>query len=148
MLYYKYMEEQNIADEYKVRLSKLNKLKKDGYTPYKKNFKITHFIGDIKELDVNDFRDKELVLKKPKDFCSVAGRVITIRNHGKIIFMDVSDTKGTVQVAIKNDCIDKKSLDFFYKFFVSKIIYIKFFNVTYKMCYFKIFFIRCVSIFF
>ena len=116
MLYYKYMEEQNIADEYKVRLSKLNKLKKDGYTPYKKNFKITHFIGDIKELDVNDFRDKELVLKKPKDFCSVAGRVITIRNHGKIIFMDVSDTKGTVQVAIKNDCIDKKSLDFFNEF--------------------------------
>ena len=91
------MEEKNIADEYKVRQDKLNKLKKEGYTPFKRNFKTTHFSSDIKEIDINDFRDKELVLKNPKDFCSIAGRVITIRNHGKIIFMDISDMKGTFQ---------------------------------------------------
>ena len=62
------MEEKNIADEYKVRQDKLNKLKKEGYTPFKRNFKTTHFSSDIKEIDVNDFRDKELVLKKPKRF--------------------------------------------------------------------------------
>ena len=99
------MEEKNIADEYKVRQDKLNKLKKEGYTPFKRNFKTTHFSSDIKEIDINDFRDKELVLKNPKDFCSIAGRVITIRNHGKIIFMDISDMKGSINSV-------KKSKDF------------------------------------
>ena len=110
------MDEQNISDEYKVRLEKLNKLKKSGNIPYKSKFNKTHFTSDVSNMDEKSFRDGASVLSGPKNVCSVAGRVITKRDHGKIIFLDIADMKGELQVAIKNDCIGNDSFDFFNEF--------------------------------
>lgn len=83
------------------RLEKLNQIKKLGINPYPYSFNQTHHAQEI----LNKF--DELENKK----VSVAGRVMSIREHGKLAFIDLYDASGKIQVWISEDNVGKKLFD-------------------------------------
>lgn len=81
-------------DEYKVRLEKLHKLKEEGIA-----FK-DKYTGVTKLEKIEDLKDGTHV--------KVAGRVITKRVFGKLMFINLYDVQGQVQISIsKNELEDK-----------------------------------------
>ncbi len=84
-----------IDDLKKIRLEKLESLKKRGIDPYP---------GTITR--------KETIAKARKltgKSVAVAGRVMGMRGHGKIFFLDLVDGTGKLQVVLKSDVCEKKS---------------------------------------
>ena len=65
-----------------IRLKKLQELKKKGINPFPPNFERSHVIGEARNLS-----GKKV---------SIAGKIIALREHGKIIFADVSDESGKI----------------------------------------------------
>lgn len=81
----------------KVRLQKLEELKKHGIDPYPAVVKRDQTIGQARTME-----------GKP---VAVAGRVMGLRGHGKIFFLDVVDATGNMQVVIKSDRCDAKTFE-------------------------------------
>ncbi|EKD99759.1 MAG: lysyl-tRNA synthetase, partial [uncultured bacterium] len=71
-----------------VRLEKLSSLKKLGVNPYPaKSNKNTQVDSVVKEFE-----------KLNGSVVIIAGRVMSIRVHGKLVFMDIKDESGRVQL--------------------------------------------------
>lgn len=79
----------------KMRLAKLAKLRKLGVDPYPGTIIRKHTIAKARSLTGKD--------------AAVAGRVMGIRGHGKIFFLDLIDGTGKIQVVLKSDQCDTKS---------------------------------------
>jgi lysyl-tRNA synthetase class 2 len=77
----------------KVRLEKLNHLRDSGAQPYGGRFEPT---GTIAAELANFAEGREVVL---------AGRVMANRSHGKVIFADIQDQTGKIQLFIKVDAL-------------------------------------------
>lgn len=75
----------------KIRLDKLETLKKQGINPYPATSRRENTIADAREL-----MGKSV---------AVVGRVRGIRGHGKIMFADISDASGKIQLVLKSDII-------------------------------------------
>ncbi len=73
----------------KIRLDKLKSLEDNGIAPYGVRFTRTHSIAEVLE---NFKEEKEVV---------IAGRLISHRSHGKVMFADVEDQSGKIQIFIK-----------------------------------------------
>ena len=84
------------------RLKKLNNIKARGIDPYPAKSHRTHIIGEV----IESFA----ALAKAKKKVSVVGRVRSIRGQGGIMFVDLKDESGAIQVVIKRDLF--KDLDF------------------------------------
>lgn len=76
-----------------VRIEKLNKLKELGIDPYTAR--------SYRDTDVADVLQKFDDLEN--SIVTVAGRVTSLRKHGKLVFIDLKDMSGTVQLYIKQD---------------------------------------------
>lgn len=74
----------------KARVQKLESLKKAGINPYPARFKKTTPIDESKKLD------SDVV---------VAGRIMSLRPHGKIVFADLVDHSGQIQLLFKQDSL-------------------------------------------
>lgn len=79
----------------KVRLTKLQELKKHNIDPFPSVVCRKHTID-------------QAILGIGKDV-SIVGRIMTRRNHGKIIFIDVVDDTGKIQGVCKADVMQKES---------------------------------------
>ncbi len=86
-----------MLDERDVRLVKLDSLRKAGMDPYAKTFERSHEIGEI----LSDF-DTAVASEKP---LSLVGRVMTIRVHGGVMFADLRDESGQIQIVLKEDTL-------------------------------------------
>lgn len=86
-------------DLQKVRLEKLEKIKKAGLNPYPAKTTVTHTCEEA-ILNYDSLQDKELVLH---------GRVRLIRGHGKISFADLVDESGKVQISLRQDLVGKEA---------------------------------------
>jgi len=73
-----------------ARAQKLESLKKAGINPYPARFKKTTSIEGSKKLD------SDVV---------VAGRIMSMRPHGKIVFADLVDHSGQIQILFKQDAL-------------------------------------------
>ncbi len=93
------------------RKRKLEELKKLGINPYPHKFEIENYSEDIKKK-----YDKLKSDKKTNNKAIVAGRVMTIRDLGKLIFCSIQDSKGRIQVILQNEKTDKNSFDIFKKY--------------------------------
>jgi len=84
------------------RRKKLEILKKAGMDPYpariNRSFSIEHALNHFDELE------------KSKESISLVGRVRGLRDQGKIMFADIEDGKGKIQVVFKGE--DLKELEF------------------------------------
>jgi len=77
------------------RKKKLAKLREAGIDPYPARAKRTHTIGDI--------RAKFAALSRGKKRVAVAGRLMGLRDQGKLIFADLKDESGSIQLVLKKD---------------------------------------------
>lgn len=78
-----------------VRVEKINQLVKRGINPYPPSFGRTNTISQARNL----IGEKVIV----------AGRIIGWREHGKVIFADLVDESGKIQVMLKEDDLGKES---------------------------------------
>ncbi len=82
------------------RIKKLQRLRDEGIDPYGGSFAVKDRIADINERHAGS--DKaELEGKSEK--CTIAGRIVSLRNFGKAAFAHVQDSTGKIQVYFKKD---------------------------------------------
>lgn len=87
------------------RLKKLELLKSKGINPYENESARDHTIADV----LSSFESLE---KKGKTF-TVAGRIMSLREHGGSVFFDLFDGTGRMQAYMKRDEIGEESFDLF-----------------------------------
>lgn len=80
-----------------IRIEKLNKLKELGVNPYPSETHKTHTNGEI-TTKFSDLEGKTV---------AAAGRIISIRSHSKLFFIDIKDSSGKIQLYIKEDVLGK-----------------------------------------
>ncbi|MDD4990422.1 MAG: lysine--tRNA ligase [Candidatus Pacebacteria bacterium] len=89
----------------KVRLEKLKKLEQWGAHTYSSSTKRTHTIVDA----LADFSK----LKKAKKEIVLAGRIMAQRGHGALLFLNLQDGTGNIQVIFKKDKVGENGFSFF-----------------------------------
>ncbi len=87
----------SMTDEVSVRREKLNRLRDEGINPYPASCERTHHVQDVL-LQFDGLVADQAVL-------SIVGRLLTIRVHGGMIFADLFDGSGKIQIAFKEDVL-------------------------------------------
>src|SRR5579871_2202213 len=86
-----------LEDLIKERQKKLDLLRKAGIDPYParvaRSFDVAHAVENFDKLEKSG---------KP---VSLAGRLMSIRDQGKIIFGDIADESGKIQVVLKGETL-------------------------------------------
>ena len=99
-----------VQEQTKVRIEKLDKLKEKGVAPFGQKFDVKDKICDLKA----NYADKT---KEELDECqvkaTVAGRIITKRDMGKIAFCNLQDRDGNMQIYIRKDTIGEEAYSVF-----------------------------------
>lgn len=93
------------------RLKKLNSLKREGINPYPQIFEVKDYSQDL--------QDKHKSIKsgtKLKTKAKIAGRLMSVRDFGKIAFGVLRDRKGKIQIAFQKDETPEKVREFFKKY--------------------------------
>ncbi|MBN1778815.1 MAG: lysine--tRNA ligase [Candidatus Buchananbacteria bacterium] len=98
------MADPDIKDEYQTRLKKLENLKAEGIQPYPEKFQKSQLIAEILKLKLNSS-------------VQTAGRLLTVREMGKIAFCHLLDWTGKIQLVLKIDDIGKENFKKFVKIF-------------------------------
>src|SRR3989339_1764201 len=75
------------------RLDKLNKLLQKGINPYPASVKRNQTIAEARIAE-----EKEVI---------ITGRIIGLRGHGKLIFGDIVDETGKIQIVFKKDLLSE-----------------------------------------
>jgi lysyl-tRNA synthetase class 2 len=78
-----------------VRLEKLEEMRSAGHEPYPYRFERTHTVSEC--------RAGEKELTEPPTRVSLAGRVMSLRGHGKTAFGHLQDTSGRLQFYVRRD---------------------------------------------
>ena len=91
-----------LDDIIRERLKKLEALKSAGIDPYPASAHRTHEIGDV----IAKF--DELAASGEK--VSVAGRIMSVRDQGKIIFADIAGESGKIQAVLKDETTENFDL--------------------------------------
>ena len=81
----------NPSDEYKIRLRRLENIRKAGVNPYPKEVGRSRTVKEVLE--------RFTKLKK----ATIAGRLKSIRLHGGSCFANLEDQSGNLQVYFKKD---------------------------------------------
>lgn len=100
--------EEEIAKE---RLKKIGELRKAGINPY------PHFYD--KKDSASELQEKYKKLKhegKTKDKAKTAGRVMSVRDLGQLIFVTLQDSSGKIQIQLQSGETPDKEIEFFRKF--------------------------------
>ena len=106
----------NLNEILELRRKKLESLRKKGKDPFTiDRYDRKHFTQQIKDY-YNNFEGKEV---------SIAGRIMTKREHGKASFADVQDIQGRIQLYVREDEIGEESYREFSSFDIGDIVGVK-----------------------
>ncbi len=86
-------QEKDLSEIMQVRRQKLEKLQESGVNPYPHSFERTHFSQEIVD-NAKQLMEKEV---------AVAGRLMSIRGHGKVGFAHIMDSQGRIQLYVRKD---------------------------------------------
>ncbi len=93
------MNTQHLSEQEIIRRNKLNELKAAGIDPYPAPlYPVTHYSADIKEAFTEAGKDQFAHV-------TVAGRIMSINDKGKVFFFKIQDSKGLIQLYVKRDDI-------------------------------------------
>ena len=95
----------HVSEEYTVRVQKVKNMQAVGINAWPSGKPINATCYDV----IQEFQ-----LEQEKEYC-VAGRLMTIREHGKSIFAHVQDRSGQLQIYIKQNVVGDDLFDFFSK---------------------------------
>ncbi|MCA9769827.1 lysine--tRNA ligase [Candidatus Dependentiae bacterium] len=88
-------EEISVSVEHKIRVEKVEKMRALGIEPWPEFMEVSATAHDI----IDEFQDD-----KECEY-TVAGRVVTMRMHGKTAFVTIQDHTGRVQIYIRQDIV-------------------------------------------
>jgi lysyl-tRNA synthetase class 2 len=100
------------------RLKELEEIRKMGFEPYGGRFERTHKIIEIRE----EFSHLKPGEKLEDVNVKVAGRIKSIRRHGKLSFADIEDFSGRIQIYVSTDYLSEKEYKLFKKLNLGDII--------------------------
>lgn len=116
---------ENESQEYEIRVEKVKKLRALGIEPWPEFRTINATSAQIKTEFEQDAQQREY---------TIAGRLMTIRVHGKAIFADLQDEKGRIQIYVKKDEIGEQQFDIFKDLIdIGDIVWCKGFSFRTKM---------------
>src|SRR5258706_6159050 len=93
-------ESSDLIGQRKMRLEKVEKLKKMGIDPYPSKSNRTNTNTEITS-NFEKFENQEVIL---------AGRLMSWREHGALIFGHIQDQSGKIQLYIKSDEMNPKDI--------------------------------------
>jgi lysyl-tRNA synthetase class 2 len=97
-------QELELSGESKIRAEKVEALRKQGIEPWPAAKDVT---------DTCDLIHKHFGHHDQKPSYTIAGRLISIRSHGKTIFAHLQDRTGKVQIYLKDEHVGHEQLEFF-----------------------------------
>ncbi len=95
----------SIKELKEIRVKKLEKLKKAGMLAFPLETKRTHQIKEVLR--------KFLTFSQKKKEVILVGRIISLRTHGRLTFLDIEDGTGKIQAALMENKIGEKGYQFF-----------------------------------
>lgn len=98
---------QEHEDPIAVRLKKIEKLKAQGINPYASGYMPDSRSGELAE----KYADLESGAET-KDHVSVAGRIIAIRDQGKMAFVVIRDAQGDLQLFVRSNVLSEEDFAF------------------------------------
>ncbi|NLL52582.1 MAG: lysine--tRNA ligase [Peptococcaceae bacterium] len=98
-----------------VRLQKIKDMRQKGIEPYADRYVRTHLSSEI----IEDFTELE------NNEVSVAGRIMSKRDQGKVIFIHTQDMGGKIQAYIRKDVLGDEAFDLVSAYDIGDIIGIK-----------------------
>jgi lysyl-tRNA synthetase class 2 len=104
------MEEKTIKELMKEREKKYEEILKLRIYPYGKKFERSTDIKSIHEKYFSTLKPGE---KLKREEVKIAGRIKSIREHGKLIFSDIEDFSDRIQISLKIEIIGKEAFHFF-----------------------------------
>ena len=96
------------------RRKKLEQIRTQGINPHPYTYDVSHSSQTI----LNTFEE----LESSKTKVSIAGRIMTVRRHGKTSFAHMSDEAGQIQIYIRLDNVGERAFDLFKLFDIGDII--------------------------
>ena len=91
------MQSIHLSDQELIRREKLHNLIQAGINPYPANlYDISHYSLDIK----NEFTEEN---KEMFSHVQIAGRIMSVNDKGKVLFIKIQDSKGIFQIYLKRD---------------------------------------------
>ncbi len=95
----------NLSEQELQRRNKLTELRALGIDPYPAPlFPVSHYSKDI----LADFSEEKKDLYQD---VAVAGRIMSLNDKGKVVFVKVQDSKGVIQLYVRRDDIDVNFFD-------------------------------------
>lgn len=94
-------EQQQLNELLKIRKNKMEELRKKGVEPFGQKFEADHYSTDITG-NFEDFEGKTV---------TVAGRLMSIRSHGKATFAHLQDYCGQIQIYIRLDQVGQEKYE-------------------------------------
>jgi len=101
------MEEQ-IIDQVQFRREKLARLKEMNVKPYGERYNISHSISEVRKI-YGSVAEEE----KSNETVRLAGRVMAVRGHGKVIFADMRDLDDIIQLYVRKNDLAEGKFDIF-----------------------------------
>ena len=109
-------EEVSLSELLQIRRDKLAELQNSGNDPFEiTKYNVTHHSVEIKD----NFEALE------ERSVSVAGRIMSKRGMGKVVFADLQDGKGDIQIFVKRDLLGDEAYAAFKKLDIGDIIGVK-----------------------
>ena len=103
-------EELELTEQEAVRRAKLAKYIEKGIDPFGSKYDRDSWSEDLKSqytgLTHEELEEKNVQVK-------VAGRIMTLRDMGKVAFMHIQDKKGKIQIYLRKDALGEETWDLF-----------------------------------
>ena len=93
-----------------VRRDKLHNLQERGIDPFGSRYERTHLAADIHETHGDKSKEE---LERERHRVKVAGRLMSIRGHGKAGFAHIQDVSGRIQIYVRQDTVGDDVYDLF-----------------------------------
>ena len=101
------------------RIRNLEELREEGINPFPNNFRVTHTSQAIHQA-FDSLSDEALA--SSGEICSIAGRIMAIRDFGKASFIQIQDRTGRIQAYLRKDIVGDPAFKLFKKFDIGDII--------------------------
>ena len=100
------------------RLAKLDELSREGIDPFPGSFSVTHPVGEL--LAAYGPADEAALAAAPQ--VTAAGRIMSLRGHGKASFAHIQDRTGRIQIYVRLDGVGEEAYRLFKRLDVGDFI--------------------------
>ena len=103
-------EELELTEQEAIRRAKLEKYIEKGIDPFGSKYDRDSWSEDLK-LQYTGLTHEEVEEKNVE--VKVAGRIMTLRDMGKVAFMHIQDKKGKIQIYLRKDVLGEETWEVF-----------------------------------